>query len=398
MSDKNDRKQPKIVEDGPKYRSVAMMTRQPQTLQQPSFGGAQLKSSPYQMMNPAFVKSQQPATLAKSQQPATLESWNVKRLIPVPTFHKLERTHVSISGVPLDEITRRIVDVVGSMSIGAVYDDKEAKASLETAGCLSFDIRLWSGANGQVIVECQRCQGCGFYFTQVTKKVLKAAKTGVIKKSSTIELVIPASVQDAAPAEYKDLNRQVMDSLDVATDMLKGNQIDVYVLSLQSLMLHAKCPRSKALASNIITSGEILDFILSLIVHSRVNKADAGGDITKQEEESYRQLRRYALNVLANCLFARNETSDLANVLAKRPELVSPELLNTLVVSVASAASQPHEAAEACKCLSELCKVSEVAKRNVAAFSKLMNLDNSSHCRHALLKEESNKLMVELKL
>lgn len=116
MSEHNDRKPTKIIEDGPKYRSVAMMTRQPIALQEPSIGGAQLKSAPYQLMNPA---------LATKQQPAMPTSWAVSNIIPVPSFHKLERAHVTISDVKLDEVTRRIVDAATSLSIAAVYDDKQ---------------------------------------------------------------------------------------------------------------------------------------------------------------------------------------------------------------------------------------------------------------------------------
>jgi hypothetical protein len=118
MSERNERKSPKIVEDGPKYRSVAMMTRQPVTLQEPSFGSAQLKSAPYQTIN---------TTLVKTQQPSMPDSWTVGALIMMPSFHKLERTHVCISDVKPDEVTRRIVDVVTSLSIAAVYDHKQVR-------------------------------------------------------------------------------------------------------------------------------------------------------------------------------------------------------------------------------------------------------------------------------
>lgn len=250
-----------------------------------------------------------------------------------------------------------------------------------------------------MIVECQRCVGCGYYFCQVAKKILKAAKTGVIKKASPPgELEVPSSVRNAAPIECNDVNKQVTDSMVLVSEMIKVDRMDAELLALESLRHLTSSSSTKAISANLIMSGDVFDAIFSLIVCSRLSRADAGDNLSAYEEEHFSCMHRFAMQILANCLVSLDETNELVNVLTKRPELVSSELLNMFVVTVAGSVSKPHEAVDACKCLQKLCQASEIAKKNVLVFSKMMNLENASSCRNALLKEESMKLMGELKL
>jgi hypothetical protein len=132
MSEHNERnnKTPKILEDGPKYRSVAMMTRQPVTLQQ-GLNEPRLKQAPYQTIDPT-LRGAKP--LLQRQEQAKLPStWTVHNLIAVPGFHKLERTHVVVNDVKPYEVARRIVEVVSSLSVAAVYDDKQVSIAMNMA-------------------------------------------------------------------------------------------------------------------------------------------------------------------------------------------------------------------------------------------------------------------------
>lgn len=239
-------------------------------------------------------------------------------------------------------------------------------------------------------------------YCQTAKTVLRAAKTGVAKKATPSRATspIPACVRGCVPnIPLDDLNDAVKHSLLCACDMFKGERIDAHMLAVESLVHLTKACHSKSFCANFILSSELLECLLSLILSSRLNRksAPANHEVSDVEKEHLAMMHRHALTVLANCLSALDESMELSSVISKMPELVSDNLLKTLVVVVAGAASQPHQAVDACRCLQKLCQRSEFAKSEVANMGAFMYLEHAQNCRHAMLQEASVKLMCELK-
>jgi hypothetical protein len=255
-------------------------------------------------------------------------------------------------------------------------------------------------------------------YCQTAKKVLRAAKTGIVKKGKTasamnaagasVSCPIPKSIRDSIPnIPTNDLKDVVRDGFDIVRDMFKGDRIDTHLLGMESLVhLTSSCHQGKAVCSHFILSSELLETLLSLVLYSRMNVKVGSGStstsvhdsISELEQVHYSVMRRHALQILANCLTALDERMELADILIKMPILVADNLLSQLVLIVAGSLTQPHDAVDACRCLQKLCQHSEYVKRTVMTMGASIYLEHAQKCRHALLQDASIQLLHELKL
>jgi hypothetical protein len=276
----------------------------------------------------------------------------------------------------------------------------KAKATAETKDCIKFAVRLWSSPSKQVIVECQRSAGCGLLFCKTAKKVLKAARDG--KKASTsgkktLSKTIPSAVRGCVPnIPIVDVEESVKDCLQIACDMIRGGHLDAQQLAIESLLHVSNSYKTQAFCATLILSSNILlPALISLVLFCTL-EGSASSFNSEIEEECFAVMRRHSLTVLANCFTTLDASNALGAVVAEKPELLDYNFLKTLVLFVASAATKPHEAADACKCLQMLCLHSTNAKQRVADFGTSMYLEHAQHCRHAMLHDASTKLMVAL--
>lgn len=251
-----------------------------------------------------------------------------------------------------------------------------------------FVLRLWSGIDNGTIVECQRESGCGFVFCDICKIVLKAAKTGIIKKKKTVpNLAKPPTEQ--TPSSTPDLITPVdpklliEDSLSIARDRIQSDRVDYQLLGIESLSQISSSPVCRCAARKIIScesNGDIMKVILSLIMFSRLDghppvTKKNHGEIDSIEDEYYNAMHRRALTVLANCLSTLNEFGELKSTLSTNTSIVSDDLLIALVNIVAKSASIPHEAAEAYKCLDLVSLQSEYAEKRIGQLVGSMYVD-----------------------
>jgi hypothetical protein len=384
----------KIMEDTPHMRSVAMMTSQP--------------SVPLMSRSSPFIHQQSPLSLrqqsldqkhsfkvsAKREQQN--QCWNVTSLEPIPPFYKLERTHVYISDVSAEEVAQRIASSIRNEFIAATFDDKQASVQAETKEGVTFAIRLWSHKD-QVVAECQRCSGCGFLYIQTVKAVLRAAKTGVVKSPPALPNAF--SMPKCLPKQsIEEINTCTVESLEIAKDLLKNDRLDAHILAVESLVQLTEASKCRAFCANFILSSDLLDTLLSLIECSRFDRKALSNEknISEMEISHFAVMHRHALNILANCLSALEQSGELTSTISKVTDLSSSSLLSTLVTKVASATTMPHEAFQACKCLQKICQGSEQAKQRVLELGASAHLENAQRCRHALLQEASLNLMSEL--
>ena len=120
MSNNDDEQQrrPKIVEDGPVMRSVAMMPSMAPMIPLRSFPVLH-KPSPCQH------EALEPFLDSKAAPVVACSPWKVSKALAIPSYYKMERTHIFVpDGSPL-EVSERIADCFFKESIAATFDNKQ---------------------------------------------------------------------------------------------------------------------------------------------------------------------------------------------------------------------------------------------------------------------------------
>jgi len=56
------------------------------------------------------------------------KAWKISQLRPVPSFYKLERTHIKIDDASASEIAMRITEVLRQESVRATFHDEEVRS------------------------------------------------------------------------------------------------------------------------------------------------------------------------------------------------------------------------------------------------------------------------------
>jgi len=241
---------------------------------------------------------------------------------------------------------------------------------------VKFAIRLWKAE--KLIVECQRTAGCCFRYRQIAKCVLRAARgeSGPVPQPLPLPKCLPPMDWEQCTAE----------SLEIASNSLKGKCIDGHLVAVQSLAQLTECCmcRPFAAASILSPSSDLLVVLLSLI------QGKSNEMLTDTEQEHCNCMRFYAIQVLANCLKLVG-----TGTVQALPELTSEATVFALVKDVSNASSKPHTAAAACRCLQALVKT-ESARKLVIELGAANFTAAAQQCRHAILEEESAKLLQEL--
>lgn len=127
-NDEHDSSKPKVVEDGPVMRSVAIMS--PQAMAPlDSFQRLSLQSDkPFLHQHNQFGKHT--IALGKDQMvQADVDAtpWRVIKALPLPADYQLDRSHVEVLGVSALEVSKRIADYFCRRSISAVFDNQKVR-------------------------------------------------------------------------------------------------------------------------------------------------------------------------------------------------------------------------------------------------------------------------------
>ena len=110
----NPNNQRRVVEDVPQMRSVQIHSAHPVAPPRP-FPAALSLAAPK-------------VTAAPTNQISA--AWKITQLRPVPTFYKLERTHIKINDCTAQEIAGRIADCLRQESVYATFNDEEVRERL----------------------------------------------------------------------------------------------------------------------------------------------------------------------------------------------------------------------------------------------------------------------------
>lgn len=383
----SNNQQRRIVEDAPQMRSVKIQSLAPA-----------LQAPPPMPFGRGAV-SVAPSKIATTNQSTTAagKAWKVSQLRPVPSFYKLERTHLKIDDVSVEEIASRIADCLRQESVYATFNDEEATVEAETHDGVTFTTTLFSGDNNKVIVELQRQAGCCYLFHQTAKTVLRAAKG--MDQPQRRSYLVPVSLPKCADAEEKECLEK---GLELARDLLSKDRLDAHLLAMESLTCLSRSAKCQCLVAKAILTGPLLDTIVSLIECWSICAQDAAKEEEKGEVEENHcaSMHRLAISVLANCLSVLESEGELESVLVQRGEqLCSPSLLMALVEELRRAEQRPHDATEAARCLQPLlrscpeCKPRIMECDGLSAASIAYNAGVSSH---ANLQKECQSLKLEI--
>jgi hypothetical protein len=349
--------------------------------------------------------------------PRRIGAWKLtqNQLIPFPESYPLERSHVYIKGLEVQAVVTSISECLRQESIAAVYENNkvrlipresilmtegfthidlhQALAHAETPEHVRLCIRLFLDEE-QVVVEVQRRSGCCFLFHQAAKSILCAAKGMKPQRLPTFK--IPECVKAKVNFSFEDSTEE---AVQIASGLLKKDRYDAHLLGMESLVQLTKGATSTK-AAHALFHGQVLDNILSLIQSWRMHHEDMDVCVVSDTEKDYfAMMHRYALTVLANCLNALEQASELEQLLGTQYRLVADELLSVLIDELKNAEQRPHDAWQACRCLKTLLRSSKDTKMRAvglgapkAATSAL----NEGACTHLHLEEECRKLQVEL--
>jgi hypothetical protein len=124
----HDSSKPKVVEDGPIMRSVAMMS--PQTMAPlDSFQRLTLQSDKPFLHHKSDDNKIAIAISADRMVKPEVDStpWRVVKALPLPSSYQLDRSHTRVFNVSSLEISKRISDYFCQQSISATYDNEKVR-------------------------------------------------------------------------------------------------------------------------------------------------------------------------------------------------------------------------------------------------------------------------------
>ena len=107
-----------VKEDTPVMRSVRIQSATPSMAPPPPmpFGV---------VVAPSKISLKSPTSSAPAPTVVVDKAWKVSQLRPLPSFYKLERTHIKIDDASAAEIASRIAACLREESVYAVFNDDE---------------------------------------------------------------------------------------------------------------------------------------------------------------------------------------------------------------------------------------------------------------------------------
>ncbi|CAB9529865.1 expressed unknown protein [Seminavis robusta] len=381
-----------IKEERPEMRSVRIQPAAP-SMAPPMpmpFGGR---------TNLAHNKTQSPQSAPATTSGTVNKAWKISQLRPVPSFYRLERTHLKIADASVTEIAARIADCLREESVYAVFDDDEAMVEAETHEAVTFTTRLFAG-DGKVIVELQREAGCCFLFQQTARTVLRAAKGMKQANTKRRACTVPAPTLPRK-SSHEEEKESLESGLELAAGLLKKDRLDAHLLAMESLSHLSRSAECECLVAKAIVCGPLLETLVSLIECWSVGDMNAEEEEKGEMEEQHcATMHRLAIAVLANCLNILEAQGQLDSVLTdRREQLCAPSFLMALVTELRSADQRPHDASEAARCLQPLVRCCPECKPRLMecdGLSAAAAAHSAGAKSHATLEKECHLLKIEI--
>lgn len=445
MQEDDEERRAQLQEEGPAYRSVAVLRpysvssgpfqQQSGSVFSPKISkfGKQAKEE-----NAAFLKQPNyPSSSSSASSPST-SRWNVRgeQLSKLPLDYKLVRTNVFVEDEDPQFVADRICDTLRTLSI-AILDSSEQPQEeentrvAEAQNGVKFAIHLFKNRNNNdnaIVVEIRRRAGCSFAFRDAAKVILRSAKKNQQQQRTTTSpaskersrrfLPIPAFLPKRSREECQTC---ALNGFRVAHKMLLSTKYESQLLGLENmekmLLMKASTDDEGFQAKEIVAKSilgnrdDCLRRLLSLLLD------DEGFFVVSSEEEkesscsfshSASLLRRKVLAVLANSCEAMRIGSGCNDEPASEgvPDFVISSSLRTLLLrTMREARIRPHDALQAARCARYLL-VPRLGGEGGIEKEESLNamLETVSVCRdaardrHAALENETDQLFAQLVL
>jgi len=371
-------------------------------------------------------------------------TWNVGKVVMVPSFHVLARTHCFVSNTTPEVIASRVSSFFKAESIAAEYDADRARAQAETICHIGFDVQLFYqrtalGEGGDIVVEVQRTKGCCFKFCDIAKMVMNAAKgiadgskpstnprsassvgkpllpppmplsgssfstpppmPSMVPLSSSFSMLPLPSIPTETINNEGDVKESVAEDLKFALDMLRSDGFDMNLIAMETLVqitsANSTCSKCRlSAAAQGIISGPIFDFLVSnILCYDKVGVHCKEGPV---KCDHMNKMHRNALIVFANCLEAIGDTTGI--VAGDRENIFCEELLAALITIISDSMMRPHEACHATRCLRVLINACEGALKKATMDAEVNNAllnacrEGVASSHHSMLERESVQL------
>lgn len=256
-------------------------------------------------------------------------------------------------------------------------------------------MRLWQSEDANVLIEVQRTSGCCFLFHQASRAVLCAALGEASDTNKLRVFALPECIPQETEAERQAC---LKDSLKICSSLLQNERVDAHLMALESLVKLSTCCRSRTFAArSILSCGDFLQTLVSLIQSSTLSTSDHESNRTDTEQEHLALMHRHAMTVLANCLAALQEDNETKEKIES--EVTTDSMLMALIEQVARCDKEPHEACQAMRCLQELVRLQKDCKQRALALGLDGYADKASRYgdhRHLQLHSETQKLLQHL--
>lgn len=420
--DKKPAAEPKPTTAEPEFRSVTRLAHESDKLKEES--PAPKKASEYTTIHKEeyFNRKKAPEIVS----PIDESNWSPTQVRFVPPYYPLERSNRFVE-FSLETVALRISEANRILSIHAIYDNKNATATLLTSENVEMHLSLWktSAKTGEsanpegIVVEVQRRKGDSIAFHRYSRLILDVAagdiKTNKVAehKGDYLDVVYSRNVQRTSdPKDSETEYENAIIAVEIAHGLIMKDRIDARQLGLESLCLLTD-PKKTGVATALIASRvvllgslqdinssssapeeglmvdetpfqEIRQTLLSLIQFKRIGDDELfEGD----EPEHITVLHNLALAVLANALNviaddsiheqasspeegtvgrSRLDTSESISEKFLEDSLEcsdNHEIMKTLISELGKASTKPHNACLSAKCLNSVCRASVKARK-----------------------------------
>jgi len=397
--------------EGAVFRSISM-----------SFAAPTPKIQEDSSRNKSFKKAHfNPIPLGAAASNPSDESWVWKietSLRPLPLFHPLERTALTIEDVSLDTVTSRISEFMKQKSITCSYQTDNVECL--TDGLLKFVVQLWKGAaknKNHTVLEIQRKQGCCLDMQAMRRDLVQAILTGSVDRQKSnpprsscefLESFLKKAGNMVPPTPK--LGKCLPTAVSMCRRLLESNHLDENRLGLESLIFLTDSSKTFAtdadkVSSEILRDTSFQDLLLKYFVDteripSNILETDTGV-MGYGQGEFFGCLHIMALKVLSNALASAARKQPLPpSTCIDLSSLFWQRVLEALYYNLQSAPHRPIEASLSIRCL-HLLQIVEPSTANLAPsqgslHQHLLNAYKFGRNHSRSLERETEQLMGRL--
>lgn len=206
--------------------------------------------------------------------------WKLERISPVPLFHKVQWNALTVEGVGLDRLTRRIAEFLRLNSIAASFE-RSGRVHCATTNILKFVIQLWQGSSPEItVIEIQRIQGDSFELQRYRIALYEAIQTDgiLLPPSATCSLDATETcnnrIETILSISVGEVSSLFPSALEICIEMVHSQQFHEQRIGLDTLValtdINSTIPEEVMKASHrVITGVELQSVLMNWIAITR---------------------------------------------------------------------------------------------------------------------------------